>query len=249
MTPMVESAAISMGGDKHGWRACGYSPEAPTPRRVVTASMCWSGSARLRRGARSPTDGSLHDDTLSQHNQLLEIERQNPGATNELRPPLPTKRHPSKRGSSTISKFPVFSGLLRISELFLDTCNPILSIKPDQVPLLGAMGAVGQIATCHQAKPLIFLRLQSASPAFDDLQHALASRLPRPCYAHVGSALSPGMAVWGDAFSLVGIVDGQTASDGFTVFLERRNTGPSADPEGEASLRQDIEANVPASCR
>ena len=142
-----------------------------------------------------------------------------------------------------------FEGLLRVSEVFPDTCNPLLSIKSDHVPLLGAIGALGHVATCQQVKPLIFVRLQVAAPVFDSMKQALTLKLPRPCFSVQGSKDKPAMTVWADTFRFVGVTSGRTPSDGFTVFFESRATGPSADPEGEAALRQDIEADIPTSCK
>jgi hypothetical protein len=142
-----------------------------------------------------------------------------------------------------------FAGLIQVSELFGNTCNPILSIKSDQIPLFGAIGAVGHITACDQPKPIIFLRLQIASPEFSLLRRALLSRLPKPCFDDAGASGVPAKTLWADASRLVGLTSGETTAQGFTVFLERRNTGPSADPEAEASLRRDIEADVPPPCR
>ena len=141
---------------------------------------------------------------------------------------------------------PYFGNDLTVLRLADQTCNPILVIKGNQVPVAGALGSFQHVVNCDGPKPLLFFRLQIAAPAFAELAMALSAKLEQPCFRG-SSAVGAKTIVWANRDRLLGLTQSQAM--GFTVFFENRQAGPSSDPEGEAALRQDLEADLPSSCR
>ena len=138
-------------------------------------------------------------------------------------------------------------GLVTITEFQPDNCGASLRITSGSIPVRTNIIALRPVADCSRPKPILVLRLTIDENGSDAVLAAMRPVLGKPCFEEAGAM---GTSVfWSDEHRLIGVVADPAPSRAFSAFfLNRENTG-SSDPKAEQAVRNDLEADMPASCK